>query len=160
MRIATIYLDSSVVSHLDAPDVPDAMMYTKVLWHMLLSRDYAPAVSSIMLEEILRAPEPKRSYMLQKIDELACRPIYETDESLSLVDAYIDYKVLTDKRRDDLRHIALASVSNLDYIASWNFRHFVNIRTINRVKAVNAAMGYRNIEILPPSMLVETEEAH
>ncbi|MDR3587414.1 MAG: hypothetical protein P4L59_19170 [Desulfosporosinus sp.] len=34
----------------------------------------------------------------------------------------------------------------------------VNIRTINKVQAVNKLVGYSDISILPPSMLVEGDE--
>jgi len=37
-------------------------------------------------------------------------------------------------------------------------KHFVNIKTINKVQAVNKLVGYSDISILPPSMLVEGDE--
>lgn len=66
--------------------------------------------------------------------------------------------MLKEKSRDDLRHISLAVIAECDYIISWNFKHFVNIRTINKVQAVNKLVGYHDISILPPSMLVEGDE--
>ncbi|MHB1405290.1 MAG: twitching motility protein PilT [Desulfitobacteriaceae bacterium] len=44
------------------------------------------------------------------------------------------------------------------YIVSWNFKHFVNIKTINKVQAVNKLLDYSEISILPPSMMLEGEE--
>jgi hypothetical protein len=38
------------------------------------------------------------------------------------------------------------------------FRHFVNIKTINKVQAVNKIMDYHEINILPPSMMIEGDE--
>ena len=93
-------------------------------------------------------PLGKVDYMIQS----------ETEESLELTEKYLKYGVLKEKSRDDLRHIALAVIAECDYIISWNFKHFVNIRTINKVQAVNKLVGYSDISILPPSMLVEGDE--
>jgi len=66
--------------------------------------------------------------------------------------------VLSAKRHDDLRQIAIATVNQCDYIVSWNFKHFVNINVINRVNAVNKLNGYGDVMILPPTMLSGQED--
>jgi len=38
-----------------------------------------------------------------------------------------------------------------------NFKHFVNIKTVNKVQVVNKLMNYNEINILPPSMMLEGE---
>ncbi|OGO85052.1 MAG: hypothetical protein A2Y22_06200 [Clostridiales bacterium GWD2_32_59] len=55
-------------------------------------------------------------------------------------------------------HIAYAVVNNIDYIVSWNFKHFVNIKTINMVNSINMVLGYRQVQIVPPSMLLGGDE--
>ena len=74
-----------------------------------------------------------------------------------LTNKYMEYDVLKEKSRDDCRHIALATINDCDYIISWNFKHFVNIRTIDKVQAVNKLFGYREIKIVPPPMLLGGE---
>ena len=64
------------------------------------------------------------------------------------------YGALKEKSKDDLRHIALATAINIDYIVSWNFKHFVDINTINKVTAINKLLNYKEINILPPSMII------
>jgi hypothetical protein len=53
---------------------------------------------------------------------------------------------------------AFAVVYNCDIIISWNFKHLVNYKTINKVKIVNAINHYKEISIMPPSMLLEEVE--
>lgn len=77
---------------------------------------------------------------------------------MELTEKYLKYGVLTKKSRDDLRHIALAVIAECDYIVSWNYKHFVNIKTITKVQAVNKLLGYDEITILPPPMLLEGDE--
>ena len=68
---------------------------------------------------------------------------------------YITHGVLNEKSFDDCMHIAFAVVFDCDVIVSWNFKHLVNFKTINRVKIVNAINQYREISIITPTMLLE-----
>ena len=43
-------------------------------------------------------------------------------------------------------------------IISWNFRHIVNIKTIHGVRAITNLTGYKDIDILSPTVLLESEE--
>jgi hypothetical protein len=43
-------------------------------------------------------------------------------------------------------------------IVSWNFKHIVNVKTIQGVKAVMTYEGDKNLMIYPPSALLEEEE--
>lgn len=54
--------------------------------------------------------------------------------------------------------MAVATFFDCDLIVSWNFKHFVNIKTISKVQAVNKLLGYREILILPPSMMLVGDE--
>jgi len=53
-------------------------------------------------------------------------------------------------KRNDARHIALATVADLDAVVSWNFRDMVNLKKKNIVHSVNARFGYRLIDIISP----------
>ena len=53
-------------------------------------------------------------------------------------------------KRNDARHIALATFADLDAIVSWIFRDMVNIRKKSVVHSVNAKFGYRLIDIISP----------
>ena len=58
------------------------------------------------------------------------------------------------KSYDDCLHIAGAVICGCDVIVSWNFKHIVNFKTINGVKILSYANGYKFIEIMPPKILV------
>jgi len=59
---------------------------------------------------------------------------------------------------DDLRHVSIAVLSKCDYILSWNFKHLVNIRTIDKIQGINKLLGYSDIKIFPPTMLIEEDD--
>ena len=55
--------------------------------------------------------------------------------------------------RADAEHIAAATVAGLDVLASWNFRHMVNLRRIRGFNEVNRAMGHAPLDIRSPKEL-------
>ncbi len=154
MRKLKLYLDTSVISHLDAPDTPDKMNETLTLWDKIIQGQYDALISDIAIEEINKCDEPKKSGLYKYLSQIESLNAIETIESIDLAEKYIRYGVLKEKSRDDCRHISLATIMDADYIVSWNFKHFVNVKTINSVQAVNMLFGYKEVKIISPSMLL------
>jgi hypothetical protein len=69
-------------------------------------------------------------------------------------DIYIDEKVVGKTSLEDCRHIAMATINKVDVLASWNFKHIVNLDRIKGYNAVNLRLGYSMIEIRSPKDLV------
>ncbi|HZK85451.1 MAG TPA: PIN domain nuclease [Desulfosporosinus sp.] len=157
MNKIKIYLDTSVISHLDAEDTPEKMQDTIDLWQELIRGQYIATISDLTIAELTQCPEPKRTLLFEHLSAIDFVEVREIPESITLADEYIKYGVLNPKSRDDCRHIAIATITGCKYIVSWNFKHFVNIKTINKVQAVNKLMNYNEINILPPSMMLEGE---
>jgi predicted nucleic acid-binding protein len=151
-------LDTSVISHLQTEDTPEKSQDTLDFWQQLKRGIYRVVISDLTLTELIQCPEPKRSVLFTYLGEIDYEIFPETPESVELAEKYIQHGVLNSRSRDDCRHIAIATLSNCKYIVSWNFKHFVNIKTINKVQAVNKLMEYHEINILPPSMMIEGDE--
>ena len=77
-----------------------------------------------------------------------------TEEVIILADTYIFEKVVGQISLEDCRHIALATVSRVDVLASWNFKHIVNLDRIKGYNSVNLKLGYPMIEIRSPKDLI------
>ena len=58
---------------------------------------------------------------------------------VDLVAAYEARKILPSKYGADMRHIALATIADVDALVSWNFRHIVRLDKIRLFNAVCAA---------------------
>jgi hypothetical protein len=123
-----------------------------------LERKYSIIVSDVIIEELTLCPEPKRTILFDLLNQIRYIEVEETEESVNLAKSYIEYGVLSQKSFDDCRHMAIATIAECDFIVSWNFKHFVNIKTINKVQAVNKLLGFREVLILPPSMILEGDE--
>jgi predicted nucleic acid-binding protein len=158
MKKIKIYLDTSVISHLAAEDTPEKMHDTLDFWQELKRDSYKVTISDLTIAELTKCPEPKRTLLFEHLSIINYDEAQETQETIALADDYLKQGVLNPKSRDDCRHIAIVTIFECKYIVSWNFKHFVNIKTINKVQAVNKLMGYDEISILPPSMMLEGEE--
>jgi len=76
---------------------------------------------------------------------------------LALADMYISEKVVGKTSLEDCRHIALATINKVDVLASWNFKHIVNLDRIKGYNSVNLRMGYAMLEIRSPIELISYE---
>ena len=59
---------------------------------------------------------------------------------------------------EDCRHIAIATLSNADILASWNFKHIVNVNRIRGYNAVNYKLGHKILEIRTPREVLNYED--
>jgi predicted nucleic acid-binding protein len=152
-----VYLDTSVISHLMQEDVPEKMADTLKLWDMFRDGKYDVYLSQVTIDEVRKCPEPKRSVMYDYLSDIKYTKLDINAETLELAQKIIDIGILTQKSFDDCQHIAAAVIGGCDCIISWNFKHIVNIKTIRGVRAITNLKGYKSIEILNPSVLLESE---
>ena len=158
MKKLRIYLDTSVISHLDAPDVPDKEADTKRLWEDIKAGVYDVVISDLTIVEADGCTEPKRAFMRSAIASIDIQFAERDNESKRLSALYVEFGGLPPKSKDDAMHIAIATVNGCDIILSWNFKHIVNIRAMTAVDAVNIKEGYKHIRILSPSMMLKEGE--
>ena len=74
---------------------------------------------------MIDAPEEVKELFYELL-EAGAVVIDENEESLNLADNYIDENILSKNYRDDARHIAIATISDIDVLVSWNFKHIVH----------------------------------
>jgi hypothetical protein len=153
MKKLKIYLDTSVISHLSAPDVPEKMKDTIKLW-----KDVKNGVYDVVISENECCSEPKRSFMYSSLANVEYIEVQHTKESERLANLYFKIGDLPLSSKDDANHIAIASVHSCNIITSWNFKHIVNLRAMTAVDVVNLKEGYAPLRILSPSMLLNGEE--
>lgn len=80
------------------------------------------------------------------------------DEALKLANRYVEEKVVGETSFDDCVHIALATINKADLLASWNFKHIVNIYRIRGYNSVNLKNDYGTIEIRSPKEIIRYEK--
>ncbi|MGL6225720.1 MAG: hypothetical protein ACRC10_03730 [Thermoguttaceae bacterium] len=157
MRKLKLFLDTSVISHIDAPHKPYEEVATKAFFRYLNQHreEYELVISAVVKKEIDACPKvSKRDNMINLIDEFQVVILPFDEESEQLAQSYIKQGVLSSRSIDDLTHVAYAVVNNCNHILSWNFKHFVNLKTINAVNGINEALSYRRISIITPQFFI------
>lgn len=144
-----IYIDTSVVGGYYDEEFKEA---TIALFERLYRDEIIFVVSDLLDLELINAPEKVRT-LLQKYSADKFERVELTEESVDLADKYIAGKVVGKTSVEDCRHIALATINKVDVLASWNFKHIVNLDRIKGYNSVNLKLGYQMIEIRSPKDL-------
>lgn len=131
------------------------MKETRELWEQFKTRDDIEIIiSDLVIRELYRCKEPKRSFLFDEMSRLQYTLIKTTDEEKHLASTYLCNGVLKEKSIDDLTHIANATLNDCHYIVSWNFKHFVNPKTIKAVNLTNQSLNLPPVSIFSPSMML------
>lgn len=69
---------------------------------------------------------------------------------MALVQYYTQRSVLGQRFLNDMLHIALATIAEVDVLVSWNFKHIVRLDKIRLFNAVNMEQGYKPLTIYSP----------
>lgn len=149
-----IYIDTSVVGGYFDEEFKEA---TVKLFERLENNEVVFVVSDLLDLELLLAPQQVREHLLKYSSEKFQR-VELTEEAIQLADSYINEKVVGKTSLEDCRHIALATINKVDVLASWNFKHIVNLDRIKGYNSVNLRLGYSLIEIRSPKDLVKYED--
>lgn len=144
-----IYIDTSVVGGYFDEEFKEA---TTMLFDRLNKNEIIFVVSDLLDLELLNAPQHVRQLLHNTTDKF--HRIELTEEAIKLPETYINEKVVGKTSLEDCRHIALATIHKVDVLASWNFKHIVNLDRIKGYNSVNMRLGYSIIEIRSPKDLV------
>ena len=110
-------------------------------------------LSDLLAAEVEAGPALLQS-VLKDLAEASFESVAMSEESERLRDAYLLAKVVGPSHANDAHHVALATVSRADLVASWNFKHIVHWDKIRMFNAVNLREGYPTIEIRSPPEVV------
>lgn len=145
-----LYLDTSVPSaHFDHRK-PERKVLTVEFWKRL--KNFEVFISSLVVDEIEAISNAAlRAQMRRLIESFQ---VFEVNSEIEqLADVYVRERIIPARYWSDALHIAVAVANNVQYLISWNFKHFVNVKTRQMVNAVNWKEGYGVIEIIAPPEL-------
>lgn len=109
--------------------------------------------SNLTESELTNAPESVRDFF-ESLEEKFKEKVFVTPEGLKLAQVYVDEKVVGETSLDDCIHIATATLSKVNMLVSWNFKHIVNIYRIRGYNSINLRLGYPTLEIHSPKEIV------
>lgn len=101
--------------------------------------------------------EEKKQKLGNYLNEIKYTILNLSEIAISIGQQIIELGILKEKSRDDSNHIGIAVANQLDYIISWNFKHMVNVKTVNGVRAITSLRNYKSIDLVEPTYFLEEE---
>lgn len=114
-------------------------------------------ISDITLDELTNAPKRVRQ-IIDTMPEHTFEIFASDNEAEELANKYLLDKAVTEKYYEDALHIAIATIQQVHVLASWNFKHIVNLEKIKLYNAVNLKNSYPMIEIRTPREIINFNE--
>lgn len=154
MKKDKIYIDTSIVG--GYYDV-EFEFETKKLFERLENSEVIFIISDLLEIELERAPKRVKN-LLYNYPDSCFEKVSLTEEAKILGSKYVQEKVVGETSIEDCFHIAIATIENVDVLASWNFKHIVNLQRIKGYNSINIKNGYNLIEIRNPKDLINYED--
>jgi hypothetical protein len=114
-----IYVDTSVIGGCFDPEFAE---WSNRLMRDFRQRQYAAVLSAVTAAEVEQAPDAVRG-IYGELVEMGSEVLLVSNEATELLAAYEARGILGPRFRNDMLHIAIATVAEADVVASWNFRH-------------------------------------
>ncbi len=142
-----LYLDTSIPSAYFDYSKPVRQLITQK-WFENDASLYELYISVITIEEIeLLKNINKKNKIKDLILNYNVKVLKISSEAIELANKYINAGAVPKSEPEDAYHIAIATVNNIETLASWNFKHIVSINPIRKIHEVNRKFNYPLIEI-------------
>jgi predicted nucleic acid-binding protein len=146
-----VYLDTSVISALFDKKNPERRSLTESFFSGL--KDFEPHISELTVAEIEKTTDyDLRNKMIEVVSLFSIVSV--SNEVERLTEKYINSGAVSREYREDAYHIAIATINEMDYLLSWNFKHIVRRKTRDIVRMVNSINNLKSIEIMTPAELL------
>jgi len=146
-----VYLDPTVPTAYYDDRAPLWQELTRSFWSERLP-ELEPVISTLVQDEIRNTPDAERRAKLEAlVGEFSVLKLDK--EADGLARDYIQRGIFCEEDAPDARHVAVAVVNGIAYLASWKFRNLVRVRTRRMVNLANALLEYGPIEITAPPAL-------
>ena len=111
-------------------------------------------VSDVTTRELAPAPDYV-SDILETVPADKMEEVFASEDSTRLQEAYLAAKVVGPASDNDAAHIAVATISLVDIIVSWNFKHIVHYEKIMGYEGINTIYGYKSPRICSPYEVID-----
>ena len=98
--------------------------------------EYEIFISDVVIEEIGRASNEKRSLILNVIKDYKPQKLIINEEVVELAKNYISEGIRPQEKFEDSTHAAVATIFEMDALISWNLRHLANLKKMEMINGV------------------------
>ena len=150
MKKPRIYVDTSVIGGCFDSEFAE---WSNALIDDFRKGRYQAVLSDVTAAEVLPAPDFVGNLHAELLS-LPAQVVRVDEDAVSLVQHYIADSVLGQRFMNDMLHIALATIAEVDVLVSWNFKHIVRLDKIRLFNAVNLEQGYKPLAIYSPREVI------
>lgn len=153
-----VYIETSIPSYLTAWHSRDLIVaanqeITKQWWDSREQFDLY--ISALVIQEAGAGNTTAAQKRLEQLDGIPELNITEEVESFAQI--LIQKVPLPEKARIDALHIAVAALSGMDYLLTWNCTHIANAILRPKLEAICREFGYEPPTICTPQELTRYE---
>ena len=156
MKPKKIYLETTIFNYYFDTN-REAHEATVNLFKEIEQGKYKAYTSIYVIDELEKCYEPKRGKMIELIKKYKIVVLEKSEKTEKLAEKYIAEGMIPDDYDYDAFHIAVASINDLDYIISCNFKHINRINTKVMAEKINIEEGYKGIIICTPMEVIDNE---
>jgi predicted nucleic acid-binding protein len=147
MKKQKLYLDTSIPSAYYDTSKPIRQLVTQK-WFENETKNYKLYTSNIAFQEIQNLKNIEKKTNIENILFGYNVELLEmNEEAFKLAEIYMEKGAIPNSEPEDAYHVAIASINNIDALASWNFKHIVSLNPIKKIHEINQKNGYKIIEI-------------
>ena len=150
MKKPRIYVDTSVIGGCFDSEFAE---WSNALIDDFRKGRYQAVLSDVTAAEVLPAPDFVGNLHAELLS-LPAQVVRVDEDAVSLVQHYIAHSVLGQRFMNNMLHIALATIAEVDVLVSWNFKHIVRLDKIRLFNAVNLEQGYKPLAIYSPREVI------
>lgn len=153
-----VYIETSILSYLTAWRSRDLIVaanqeITKEWWDSREQFDLY--ISALVIQEAGAGNPTAAQKRLEQLDDIPELNI--TEEVENFAEILIQKVPLPEKARIDALHIAVAALSGMDYLLTWNCTHIANAILRPKLEAICREFGYEPPTICTPQELTRYE---
>ena len=153
----TVYLETTIPSYLTGRPSRDLVTagrqeITREWWENR-RQDYHCVLSQVVLDESARGHPDAAARRLATLDGFPV--LAATEEMRIFAEGLIEAGLIPIEAADDAAHIAIATLSGIKYLLTWNFRHIANADVKEEIRAYCLRAGYACPVICTPEELME-----
>jgi predicted nucleic acid-binding protein len=142
-----LYLENSVISMYFQDNAIYLKELTRQFWENKLSY-FNVFVSEVVLDEIRATEDVElRNALIELIEDFEVLEL--TDDMIELANTYLKHRRMP---RGDALHLASASISEINFLVTWNLKHLYKRGTQEAIQEINARL------MIPVPIIVTPEE--
>ncbi len=158
----SVYIETTVISYLTARPHRDIVVAghqqsTRDWWETASDR-FELYASDVVLYEASAGDPTAANERLAVLQELPLLGI--SADARMLAANLVDSGAIPAKAAEDALHIAVAAVSGIQFLVTWNFRHIANATMEAQIAAMCRQAGYEPPVICSPEHLLKESEHH